>query len=87
MESSLTTGVSPEIRGGNLRDQSLSEEDWELMQRIIGNISFSDQPRVEFEKESKVKSKRELRELRRLQSNINYGCSQIRVIGGMKVLK
>ncbi|KAL5552484.1 hypothetical protein UlMin_039885 [Ulmus minor] len=43
------------------------------MQRILGRISFSDQPRVGFVTESKGKSKRELRELRRLQSSINYG--------------
>ena len=87
LESSFTTGVSPEIGRGKHWEQSLSEEEWEQMQRIVGRISFNDQPRVGFVTESKGKSKRELRELRRLQSSINYESTQRRLLGGKKVLK
>lgn len=52
--------------GASHRVQFLIEEEWKLMQRIAGNISFSNQPRVVSEKDPKVKLKRETRELRRL---------------------
>ena len=71
MENEGSGGKEEDICGRPL--QSMTHEEWKIINRVVEGVELQEIPRSDYKGTNRGKLKKGVRELRGLQSSINYG--------------